>query len=112
MDERARRVGRNEALFRSVNDEVEGLNRGLARVSDATFHIVCECGDLTCSRQIVVPLDDYERIRADSALFFVLPGHEQIEVEDVVEDADAYGVVRKHPGEPQRIAEETDRRAV
>ena len=33
MDEATRRVGLNEALFRKVNEEVEGLSRGLAEIS-------------------------------------------------------------------------------
>jgi hypothetical protein len=110
MDERTRRVGNNEALFRQVNEEVEGLNRGLAEITDETFHIVCECGDLKCQERLVVPLGEYESVRADSALFFVIPGHEQRFAEDVVEARSRYNIVRKHPGEPEGIARATDPR--
>ena len=34
MDERARRVGLNEAMFRTVNDEVRGLNDRFSVVVD------------------------------------------------------------------------------
>jgi len=110
MDERGRRVGRNEAVFREVNEQIESLNRGLAAISDNTMHIVCECGDLRCATQLVVPVGDYERIRAEPALFFVIPGHERPDVEDTVEETEGYHVVRKHEGEPARIARETDPR--
>jgi hypothetical protein len=110
VDERTRRVGRNEAVFREVNEQLESLNRGVAAVSDQTMRIVCECGDLKCAEQLVVPVDDYERIRSDPALFFVIRGHERPDVERVVEDAAGYHVVRKHEGDPARLARETDPR--
>jgi hypothetical protein len=111
MDESARKVGLNEGLFRAVNEEIEGLNRGMAAVSDGMLHITCECADLLCTNQVPVPITDYERIRADSALFFVTPGHEQPKFETVVEQEVRYAVVRKNPGEPQEVAEATDPRA-
>ena len=111
MDERARRVGRNEALFRQINEEVESLNRGLAELTDNTIHIVCECGDLVCQQRLVVPLADYERIRADATLFFVVDGHEIPAVESVVEKTDAYSVVRKDAGEAANLAKATDPRS-
>jgi hypothetical protein len=111
VDERARRVGRNEALFREVNEQVEGLNRALAQISDERMDIVCECGDLLCVERIVIPVTRYEEIRADPALFFIKHGHEKPDVEDVVAEAVGYDIVRKHEGEPQRVAEATDPRS-
>jgi hypothetical protein len=111
MSERTRRVGMNEAVFREINEQVDGLNRSLADISDNQMHIVCECGDLVCVERLVIPLPKYEEVRADSALFFIRPGHDKPDVEDVVEEADTYEVVRKHPGEGERIAELTDSRS-
>jgi hypothetical protein len=111
MDERTRKVGENEALFRTVNEEIEGMNRGMAEISDRTLHITCECGDLRCTAPLPVPIEDYERIRADSALFFIEPGHEKRNVETVIERTPQFAVVRKNPGDPQRIAEATDPRS-
>ena len=111
MDERARRVGLNEAVFREVNEQVESLNRGLAEISDNQMHIVCECGDLLCIERLVVPVPRYEEIRSDSTLFFIVPGHDKPDVEDVVDQTDAYDVVRKHAGEAARVAEQTDPRS-
>jgi hypothetical protein len=110
MDERVKRIGKNEALFRRVNDEVEGLERQLAELTDETFHIVCECGDLDCHQRIVVPLPEYERVRADSALFLVVPGHDLPRAETVVETTASYVVVRKRPGGPEELAQATDPR--
>jgi hypothetical protein len=111
MDERALRVGTNEALFRTVNEEVEDLNRTLLGSSDGTMSIVCECGDLGCVEQLTVAIPTYEKIRADSALFFIKPGHEKPDVEDVVEQNAEWAVVRKHPGDPERVAQATDPRS-
>jgi hypothetical protein len=111
VDERTRRVGRNEAVFREVNEQIESLNRGLAALSDNTMHIVCECADLLCAVQLTVPVSAYERIRSDSLLFFVEPGHEVPDVEEVVERDQGYFVVRKSEREAQQMAEETDPRA-
>jgi hypothetical protein len=110
MDERERRVGRNEAVFREVNERIESLNRGIAAISNRTMHVVCECGDLTCAEQLAIDVEAYERVRADGACFIVLPGHEDPTVERVVERAATYHVVRKEPGEAEHTAEATDPR--
>jgi hypothetical protein len=111
MDERTRRIGENEALFRKINEEVDELNRNLAQLTDETIHIVCECGDIDCQQRIVVPLAAYEQVRSESELFFVVPGHQLPSTEDVVEEEERYFVVRKHEGGPADIAEATDPRS-
>ena len=111
MDERKRRIGENEALFRTVNETVDELNRGLAALTDETIDIVCECGDIDCQQRLVVPLPAYEHVRSESVLFFVVPGHELPSTETVVEETSGYNVVRKDPGGPAAIAEATDPRS-
>jgi hypothetical protein len=110
MDEHARKVGENEALFRSVNDRIEGLGAAFGLITES-MTIVCECGDGVCVEQIELPVSEYERIRSDSTLFVIRPGHEIPDVEDVVEQNDTYDVVRKHPGAPAELARETDPRS-
>jgi len=107
--ERARRVGENEALFRTVNEQVRDLNQTF--LVEGTLRIVCECGEQSCIDQIELMPGEYEAVRSDSALFAVKPGHEVEDVETVVERKDGYWVVRKAPGAPQRIARETDPRS-
>ena len=109
MDERATRMGKNEALFRQVNERIEQLNQSLATLTD-TFEVVCECSDSGCVTQISIASDAYERVRIDATLFIVAPGHENSEVEDIIETQSVYHVVRKHAGLPARIAEKTDPR--
>jgi hypothetical protein len=111
MDARARRIGKNEALFRTVNEEAERVNQGLAALSDQVLHVVCECGDLTCAQTLPVSAAKYEEVRSDAALFLIAPGHKAQDVEDIVESAQAFDVVRKRPGEPERLAQETNPRS-
>jgi hypothetical protein len=111
MDERDRRIARNEALFRQVNEEIETLERSVAAISDEAVHIVCECGDLLCNERMAVPVRTYEQFRADPSLFFVLPGHEAASAECLVAVKPGYHVVRKRNGGPREIVEASDPRA-
>jgi hypothetical protein len=111
LSEDTRRLGANEAVFRAVNEEIESLNRGIANISDLTMHLVCECSDLSCAQQLVVPLSAYEEVRAESTLFLVHPGHERADIEVVVERTAHYNVVRKRDPAARQVAEETDPRS-
>ena len=110
MDERQRRVGVNEALFREVNERIEEVSKTL-QVAGERLAILCECGNDSCTERIEVPLSEYERTRKDGALFMILPGHEIPDVEDVVERAAEYHVVHKRTGGPAELARELDPRA-
>ena len=110
MDETQRRKAANEAVFREVNERVEGLQRAFAATENQPLHIVCECDRLDCAERLDVPAAVYERTRADSACFLVTPGHEDSAVEDVIDAGGSYVIVRKRPGEPEEIAAGTDPR--
>jgi hypothetical protein len=109
VSERERKLGLNEAMFREVNERLEELNRTFADFTDQ-LQVVCECADMACAEMIDVPAADYERIRSDSLLFIIVPGHEIADVEDVVEEHETFEVVRKREGEPGRVARATDPR--
>lgn len=110
MSERARRVGENEALFRHVNERIEDVNRAFSPIT-SRMDVVCECGDATCTRRIELSVEDYERVRADSRRFVLVEGHDDPQVEHVVEHGAGWVVVVKEPGGPAEIAERTDPRA-
>jgi hypothetical protein len=110
VEERAERIGRNEALFRHVNERLKEIGESFALVTE-TNDFVCECGNPDCAVTIRLTGAEYERIRSDPHLFFVVPGHEIAEVESVVEVREGYEVVRKHLGEPAALARETNPRA-
>ncbi len=104
-----RRVGLNEAIFRQVNEQIKNLGDELG-IADGTITVICECGDAVCTDRIELQLAKYERVRGDSLLYVIAPGHEFPEIESVVERADGYDVVRKQAEEAVEVAEETDPR--
>jgi hypothetical protein len=110
MDERAERIGRNEALFRSINENLEELNASLAPMT-GTFEIVCECGAVSCTEQLRLSPAEYERIRSDAALFVIRAGHSVPEVEEVVGADDDFEIVRKRQGGPAELARALDDRS-
>ena len=109
-ESRAARLGKNEALFRDVNERLETLNNGLAWITN-TFEILCECALRECLEQIVIAPRAYEEMRADATLFAVTPGHEARDVEDIVSSHEGYNIVRKTSDEAREIAERTDPRS-
>jgi hypothetical protein len=110
MDRAQRRKAENEAVFREVNERIEGLQRTFALSADEPLQIVCECDRIDCATPLHVEVDVYEHVRRDAASFLVAAGHEDASVEEVVDSGGDYLVVRKRPGEPQRVAAETDPR--
>ena len=110
MDERATRVGHNEALYRQVNERIEELNDAFDGTT-GDFVVVCECGDLHCMEQITVARSAYEETRANPHRFIVKPGHEVPDVEQVVERAGSHVVVEKSVPVARRLAEDTDPRS-
>ncbi len=110
MDETQRRKAQNEAVFREVNERIEDVHHRFSLTDEEGLQIVCECDRAECAERLDVSVPVYERVRADSSSFFVSPGHEDPEVEDVVDSGGNYVIVRKRAGEPRRIAEQTDPR--
>jgi hypothetical protein len=94
MDERSRRIQRNEDLLRDVNERLRALNEGFSELT-GDFEILCECGELDCNITLSVSRADYERVRGDRSLFIVAPGHEHADLEDVIERAPGYSILRK-----------------
>jgi hypothetical protein len=110
MDERAERIGLNEAVFRDVNERVRSINEGFGgRLENAEF--VCECGYASCTERVRIDLTVYESIRADPTCFIVKDGHEIPDVEDVVDRHEGFLVVQKKAGDPAELAEATDPRS-
>jgi hypothetical protein len=110
VDDRERRIGENEALYRAVNERIEELNRAFGELTE-TMSVVCECGDAACAEQIEIAIPEYEDVRAEPTHFVVLPGHEIADVEDVIAHRDGYDVVRKRESGPAEVARESDPRS-
>jgi hypothetical protein len=106
-DGTARRLARNEAFFRKVN---EGIERGQWPGEEtAPIAFRCECARMGCNKLMVLTLAEYERVRANAKRFIVLPGHELPELETVVENQTGYVVVQKLEAAAKR-AQATDPR--
>jgi hypothetical protein len=102
------RAGRNEALFREVNERVLELTDLGDLVRKGEF--VCECSRDDCRERLSAPITVYEAVRANPRRFLVKPGHETTELEVVVEQTPEFFVVEKD-GAAGRVADQTDPRA-
>lgn len=109
MSAREERIGLNEAVFREVNERIEGL-AATFQLSQDPLDLVCECGDATCVRRVSMSRAEYEELRSESRHFAVHPGHEIPDVETVVATRTGYSVVSKDEGVPEQVAEQTDPR--
>jgi hypothetical protein len=110
MDPREERAAKNEALFRSVNEEIEKLGLFESESAERLAAFVCECSDGTCADQVQLTLAEYEEVRSESRWFAVAPGHVTAEVEHVVRTTDRYLIVEKDTPGAAEIAESTDPR--
>jgi len=108
LEARQTRLGNNQSLFRSVNEEVELLTDGAALPGAATFF--CECANPDCSSEIVLALDEYRSVRDHPKRFVVLPDHVFADVEVIVEDRGRYLIVEKF-GAGGEVAASTDQRS-
>jgi hypothetical protein len=107
-EEVQRRMAANEALFRGVNEAIErGVWHGEEQ-SAAAFR--CECARLDCNQLVSIAPGEYVLIRAYPRRFLVLPGHENPEIESVVETHEGYVVVEKRD-EAGELADASDPRS-
>jgi hypothetical protein len=97
MSPRDERAFRNEELFREVNAHIAELEE---RLRDPLFpeplHLLCECERTGCSTPLEVDSPTFYRVREQPLRFFVAPGHEDLEVESIVEQRPGYLIVEKH----------------
>jgi hypothetical protein len=99
------RAARNEALFREVNENIAQLEERYGAIATEPVYI-CECANAGCAEQIAIDPDTYSRVRAEPRLFFIRPGHEDPQIERVLERHRDYLVVEK-TGTAGTIAEQT-----
>jgi hypothetical protein len=107
-DAREAGEGRNESLWREVNERVNEINEAHDVGLELTDW-VCECPDESCTARVGLRSDEYERVRADSTHFVVAPGHVDPEVELVVEQHERFWVVEK-VGAAAAVSEQLDPR--
>ena len=103
----AERKAKNESLFRTVNESIEDA----ARRFDSKGQFLCECNLTDCVARLELAIAAYEAVRHRPTCFLLALGHEDLEIERVVESNGSYQVVEKI-GVGMAIAEATDPRAV
>jgi hypothetical protein len=92
VDWQAEVVGRRQAMFREVNERIEEL---CAHWDDRAISILCECGSSGCGEHIELTQAEYERLRLYPTHFAVVPGHEIVAFERVVQENWRYVTVEK-----------------
>jgi hypothetical protein len=83
---------RKNVLFREVNERVVEVSR---QAVEGEIEILCECGEDACLAQITLTAGQYDAVRGIRSRFVVAPGHEDTQVERIVETRAAYVVVEK-----------------
>lgn len=103
MDTTAERVAKNDAAFRTANEQIE---QRAAEAAMETVPFICECADESCTAIVRLALGEYEQIRANGRWFLVLPGHEANDSHaEAVRRDDRYVVVEK-TGEAAALVEQ------
>ncbi len=95
-DARKERIAMNEAMFRNANERMAGWEE--AHDSGEAELYLCECANPACRERISLEREDYERVRADSVHFVIVPGHEVADTEVVTEEHEGWAIVEKEPG--------------
>lgn len=93
MSRSADRAAKNEELFREVNRNIARLEEKFGR--ERTLELICECERVVCHDGLEVDFAAYADARSNPLRFFVLPGHEDPQIEQVVLRTPAYLVVEK-----------------
>jgi len=106
-----RRAGKNQSLFRDINEGVREVNQAHA-VQFLLSDWICECADQACTDRIEMSLEQYEKVRERPTSFIVAPSKEHAvpDVERVAEKHERYWVVEKL-GEAAAVAEQLDPRS-
>lgn len=85
----------NEQTFQSYNARRAAIEESGGTPDNEPVPFVCECDQPTCWRAIKIPLDEYERAVEAPDRFVVVPGHDDPEVEVVVETRETFLIVSK-----------------
>jgi hypothetical protein len=87
------RLAKNENLFRALNENIVEIAGTLG--DETPYEFVCECSTQDCFERLLLTLRQYEEVRENGAHFLLAPGHEDIEIEQVVAARTSYVVVEK-----------------
>jgi hypothetical protein len=88
------RLVRNQLVFREVNDRIREV-RGKFDLQGST-DFICECSREDCTEAVSLAPGEYEAVRSSPTLFVIVPGHETLEVEQVMEVNERFMLVEKN----------------
>jgi hypothetical protein len=90
---RAQEAREIEDVFRAANRDIAAVARDLN--ADARVPFLCECSEPACRAAVRMPWREYAAIHHHPHRYVVAPGHELLEVEQLVSESPAYNVVEK-----------------
>jgi hypothetical protein len=82
-----------ESTFRTANRDIAAVARDLK--ADALVPFLCECSEAACKAIVRMSWREYTAIHEHPHRYVVAPGHELLEVEQLVSESPAYNVVEK-----------------
>ena len=94
-----------ESVFRTINENIIRVATKLG--GRDSYQFICECSRIGCIERIGLTVTEYHRVRQDGTHFILAPGHEDIEVEDVIAHRQRFVVVQKQ-GAAGVVADEED----
>lgn len=92
----------NEAVFRRRNNLVKSMAKGLQHDgldADIVLQFTCECSNENCIDTIGLTVAQYEACRGTIRQFIIKPGHEQGDIEKVIEN-EGFAIVEKFEEPP------------
>ena len=95
---RERRIS-NEYTFKLENDRIIGLVDGVLDREGQNFYqieFVCECSDQGCGDSIKMTVEEFKIAHQYDTRFIVVPTHEQLDIEAVMEKHTLYYLVEKN----------------
>src|SRR3954447_4989010 len=93
MSRSADRAAKNEELFRDVNRNIARLEERFGHTR--TLELICECEGVGCHDGLEIDSAAYADARSSPLRFVVLPGHEDLQIEQVVLRTPNYFMVEK-----------------
>jgi len=103
------RIATYDAAFRAANERIAAFAADHDMSEDA-LPFICECADLRCRDIVRLPLEEYRRVRSNSAWFLNVDGHQAAALgsASVVERREAYVIV-ENQGHAREVVEELER---
>lgn len=105
MSRSADRAAKNEELFREVNRNIARLEERFGHTR--TLELICECEGVRCHDGLEIDSAAYADACSNQLRFFVLPGHEDPQIEQVVLRTPSYLVVEKVGEAAREILEDS-----